>query len=57
MLDLPVMWRKWLIDVPATLFDLWWAAYRLVLMAAIMVSVTVLALMLSLRLFGIRWGW
>lgn len=50
--------RKWLIEIPALLFDLWWLVYRWVLTILVMVCVTVTALMLALWWgWGIRWGW
>ena len=51
-------WRYWLIDVPATVTDIWWRFWLIVvtlLTMACFVSVT-LNLVLWFG-FGIRWGW
>ncbi len=52
------MWRRLLIEWPALQFDLWWTAYRLLILILVMaiVSATVIALVLEFG-FGIRWGW
>ena len=47
----------WLVDVPALIISGWWTAYTVIIMLLTMVCVTVVAVMLVLRLFGIRWGW
>jgi hypothetical protein len=49
--------RRWLIDIPALLFSLWWTAYTWLIAGLSMVAVTVAGAMLALHLFGIRWGW
>jgi hypothetical protein len=49
--------RRWLIDIPALLFSLWWTAYRCLLIVLVMVSVSTEFVALTLRAFGIRWGW
>jgi hypothetical protein len=49
--------RRWLIDIPAALFSLWWTAYTWLIAGLSMVAVTVAGAMLALHLFGIRWGW
>ena len=51
------MWRKWLIDIPAAIVTIWWAAYTWLLTGMIMLAVTVMATMLVLYALGIRWGW
>lgn len=50
-------WRTWLIDWPAAIVTLWWAAYRILLMIITMIVVTTLLISLVLAVFGIRWGW
>lgn len=50
-------WRTFVIDGPAALVTLWWLAYRVVLMALIMIVVTLTALSLVLDSLGYRWGW
>ena len=49
--------RRWLIDIPALVVDLWFRAYRIYLTIVTMVIVTTVVLMLVLAAFGIRWGW
>jgi hypothetical protein len=50
-------WRHWLIEWPAALVDLWFAAYRLLILVLTIITVTGVVLMLVLAAFGIRWGW
>jgi hypothetical protein len=51
-------WRRYLIDVPAVLFSLWWKLYGLLMLVMFMVlaSVAIIAVVLQLG-FGVRWGW
>ncbi len=51
-------WRRYLIDVPAFLFSLWWRLYTTIMLAMFMVLATVMAIAMVLHFaFGIRWGW
>ena len=49
--------RRWLIDLPARIVDLWFMAYHFIILVATILSVTVVVVMLVLAAFGIRWGW
>jgi len=49
---------RWIfVTVPCILWDVWWAAYRLVLALFVMVTVTLTVLTLLLDAVGVRWGW
>ena len=50
-------WSFWLRDLPATIVDGWFLAYRLVLLISTIIAVSTVCLALALYLFGIRWGW
>lgn len=50
-------WRRYLIDIPVLLVDLWFLAYRVILTVATIVSVTAVVILLVLAALGIRWGW
>jgi hypothetical protein len=57
-----VRWRHWLIDVPARITDVllvWYRLYMVVVLsiAAILLPVSVMAMLVLWFGFGIRWGW
>jgi hypothetical protein len=49
--------RRFLIDIPAKLFDLWLFAYQAVLVAMVLAAMISVTAILVLALFGVRWGW
>lgn len=52
------MWKRWLIDIPARLYDLWWTVYWAVLAVLTAVCFGMLAItLIAWFIFGIRWGW
>lgn len=50
-------WRLVLIEIPALIVTLWFAAYRIFLLVVTMVVVTAVLLTLGGALLGYRWGW
>jgi Na+-translocating ferredoxin:NAD+ oxidoreductase RnfD subunit len=46
-------WRFWLIDIPATIVDLWFFAYRMLLTVLTMACVSVVFIELGIQL--VRW--
>lgn len=49
--------KRWLLDIPLLLFDLWWTVYQWILIVLVMITMTVVAIVLLLAALGIRWGW
>jgi hypothetical protein len=49
---------RWVfVTLPCALWDVWWAAYRILLLVFVMVTVSLTALVLLLDSVGVRWGW
>lgn len=49
--------RRWLIEIPARIVDIWFLAYNVLLLIATIIAVSAVVLLLVLAAFGIRWGW
>jgi len=54
---MPIPWRRVLIDWPARAVELWFAAYRILIVLMTIATVSLVLLVLVLALFGVRWGW